>query len=225
MLTAQAVSKCCRFVLAKPHIKKIIDSILDADRNQANQLIDNWAAKKRYDKVMMQIISPVLGEIGKMYEESGEFSLAQGYVAAKVAEDTLNKVMSQSDTLAAAHPVKGPVVIGNIEDDFHPLGRKMVGIFLKAAGWQVHDLGIDVTPDEFIKKAMEVNARIIGVPAMIFSTAMNIKKLRQEIDNLKLKEQLKLAVGGAVFKLRPELVDRVGGDGTAKSAVNAPALR
>lgn len=205
-------------------IEQIVEAILDADRALANQMIDDWAAEKGYDRAVIEVISPVLDEIGNMYEESGEFSLSQGYVATKVAEDTLMKMMPRSDNTAIVSPTKGPVVIGNIEDDYHPLGRKMVGTFLRVAGWQVYDLGIDVTPEEFISKALEVDARIIGASAMTFTTAMNIKKLRQEIDNRRLRGHLRLAVGGAVFKLRPELMEEVGGDGTAKSALNAPAL-
>jgi len=205
-------------------IDQIVSAVLDADRALANQLIDDWAAVNGYDRAMIEVVSPVLGEIGHMYEEEGEFSLAQGYVAAKVAEDTLAKVLHHGDVAAKTSPTKGPVVIGNIEDDYHPLGRKMVGIFLQAAGWQVYDLGIDVISEEFIEKALEVNARVIGASAMIYSTAVNIKKLREEIDHRGLTGYLQLAVGGAVFKLRPELVEKVGGDGTADSAVNAPAL-
>ena len=205
-------------------IDQIVEAILGADRSLANQLIDNWAVKKGYNGAIIEVISPVLDEIGNMYEQSGEVSLSQVYVAAKVSEDTLMKVPPQADDTTIVSPAKGPVVIGNIEDDFHPLGRKMVGIFLKAAGWKVYDLGIDVTPEEFISKALEVDARVIGASAMIFTTAMNIKKLRQEINNRNLQNHLQLAVGGGVFKLRPELVEEVGGDGTAKSASYAPAL-
>jgi methanogenic corrinoid protein MtbC1 len=205
-------------------IEKIVDAILDADRSLANQMVDDWAVEKGYDLAMIEVISPVLDKIGIMYKEAGEFSLSQAYVASKVAEDTLEKILHHGGGEAIISLTKGPVVIGNIEDDFHPLGRKMVGIFLKAAGWQVYDLGIDVTAEEFVSKALEVKARIIGVSAMIFTTAMNIKKLRQEIDNRKLNGSIQLAVGGAVFKLRPELVKEVGGDGTAKSALNAPPL-
>jgi len=100
----------------------------------------------------------------------------------------------------------------------------MVGIFLQTAGWQVHDLGIDITAEEFIEKALEVEARVIGASAMIYTTAINIKKLRDELDQRGLADRIQLAVGGAVFKLRPELIKEVGGDGSADSAINAPAL-
>jgi methylmalonyl-CoA mutase cobalamin-binding domain/chain len=202
---------------------RLVSAILDADRALANQLIGDWAANNGYDRAMIEVVSPVLDEIGMMYAETGEFSLAQGYVAGKVAEDTLAKVFSHQD-LAAPKATKGPVVIGNIEDDYHPLGRKMVGIFLQAAGWQVYDLGIDVTAEEFVEKALEVNARVVGASAMIYTTAVNIEALRKEIDHRGLSGSLQLAVGGAVFKLRPELLEEVGGDGTADNALNAPTL-
>jgi methanogenic corrinoid protein MtbC1 len=59
---------------------------------------------------------------------------------------------------------------------------------------------------------------------MMLTTAGNIRDLRTELDSRGLSGKIRLAVGGAVFKLRPELVDEVGGDGSAPSAIQAPAL-
>jgi methanogenic corrinoid protein MtbC1 len=85
-------------------------------------------------------------------------------------------------------------------------------------------LGNDVLATEFVDKAVELKARVIGISAMMYSTAVNIKKVRDEIDKRKLTNQIKLAVGGAVFRLRPELVAEVGGDGTTGNAMNANLL-
>ena len=74
-------------------------------------------------------------------------------------------------------------MIGNIEDDFHSLGRQTVCPFLTAAGWEVHDLGNDVPAEQFLDKALEVNASVIGVSAMMQTTALNIRKLRAMIDD------------------------------------------
>ena len=105
-------------------IDQIVSAILDADRALANHLIDDWAAEKGFDRAMIEVISPVLYEIGNMYVEVGEFSLSQAYVAAKVAEDTLKKVLLQPDDSTIVSQAKRPVVIGNIEDDFHPPGKE-----------------------------------------------------------------------------------------------------
>jgi methanogenic corrinoid protein MtbC1 len=117
-----------------------------------------------------------------------------------------------------------PVVIGNIEDDFHSLGRRIVAVYLRAAGWEVHDLGNDVVAEQFIEKAEAVGAVVIGVSAMMQTTALNIRKLRSLIDSRGIAGRLKLAVGGAVFGWRPELVAEVGGDATAQNASGADAL-
>ena len=115
-------------------------------------------------------------------------------------------------------------MLGNIEDDFHALGRRMVSLFSQAAGWEVVDLGNDVPAEELVAKAKALGARVIGASAMMYTTAKNIRRLREALDRGDLTGRVQLAVGGAVFNLRPELVAEVGGDGTARSALAAPAL-
>jgi len=85
-------------------------------------------------------------------------------------------------------------------------------------------LGNDVPAELFIEEAIENDAGIIAVSAMMFTTAKNILKVRQELEKNSLSGKIKLAVGGAVFKLRPELVAEVGGDGTAGTAMGASDL-
>ena len=201
----------------------LMNALVDADRDSANAMLDDWAASRSYRAAILEILEPVLLEIGERWAH-GELTLAHGYVASKIAEDILIKAVASGEYDTEVEKARGPVILGNIEDDFHALGRKMVGTFLQAAGWQVVDLGNDVTAKEFIDKAEEVDARIIGASAMMYTTAANIKKLRDEIDRRGHTGRIQLAVGGAIFKLRRELVNEVGGDGTTDSAINAPKL-
>jgi methanogenic corrinoid protein MtbC1 len=132
---------------------------------------------------------------------------------------------SKSDEFSTvlAHP-KGTAIIGNIEDDFHSFGRKLVAIFLKLDGWKVYDLGNDVLAKDFVDKAFQTNARVIGVSAMIYNTAISIVGVREEIDKRNLTGKIQLCVGGAVFIVRPSLVQEVGADGTADNAIRTPEL-
>ncbi len=199
--------------------KKILfDFILNADRIKASEFLDGLGLALGYSFVLKEILEPVLLEVGERWQK--ELSLAHGYIAGKIAEDFLLKASQSNDFKKTVKP-KGVVVIGNVEGDYHALGRKMLRIFLTAAGWDVYDLGNDVISSDFINKAIEVNAQIIGVSSMIYSTALNIKKIREEINNRNLNSKIILAVGGAVFNLRSELVDEVGGDITAKNAIEA----
>jgi len=104
------------------------------------------------------------------------------------------------------------------------LGHRMVGIFLRTDGWIVHDLGNDVPAAVFVDKALETGARVIGASAMMMTTALNIERLREEIDRRGLAGRIQLAVGGAVFRVCPGLADEVGGDGTASDALGAADL-
>ena len=200
--------------------KSLLEFILSGNRNEAIALLDEWARQSNYNTAISDILEPVLGDIGDMWVAE-KISLAAGYLAGKIAEDTL---MKAHQTEQALPETKGPVVLGNVEDDYHSLGRKLVGIFLRTAGWKIIDLGNDVTAVEFVDAAVNNNSKIIAVSAMMFTTAQNIIKIRQEIDKRGLTDRIKLVVGGAVFKIRPELVAEVGGDGTAVNAMSAPEL-
>jgi methanogenic corrinoid protein MtbC1 len=200
---------------------ELFDHIIEARRDAAVALLAGEGAARGFAHAVREILEPVLVEIGERWARDS-LSLAQGYVAGKVAEDILRK-MAQSAPCPAVEG-KGPVVIGNIEDDHHALGRKMVAVFLAAAGWKVVDLGNDVLPARFVDTAEALGARIIGVSAMMLTTAENILLVRRELDRRGLGGRVQLAVGGAVINLRPELVAKVGGDGTCVNAIQAPAL-
>jgi methylmalonyl-CoA mutase cobalamin-binding domain/chain len=203
--------------------KSVTAAILDGEREFANSLLGEYAASHGFRKTLSEVLEPILEDIGSRWTEEN-ISLAQGYVAGKVAEDLLNKAIAEEQAIGIIPAVKGVVVLGNIVDDYHSLGRKLISIFLQAAGWQVYDLGNDVTPLEFVDKAVETGARIIGVSAMMYSTAANIGKIREELNRRNLSGKVMLAVGGAVFKLRPELKDEVGGDGTAPNGFSVSLL-
>lgn len=202
----------------------LIDAIREADRQGANALLDGWAAEHGYDRLLSEVLDPALVMIGDEWNSTGTVTISQAYVAAKVAEDMMNKILELGKRTANAVPAKGPVVIGNIEEDFHALGRKMVGTFLRADGWIVHDLGNDTPAATFVDKALEVGARIIGVSAMMMTTARNIKLVRNELNSRGLSGRIQLAVGGSIFRVCPDLVEEVGGDGTAENALGAVGL-
>lgn len=201
--------------------ERLLDTMITADRGAAALVLDQiLASGLAPEHVIADILDPALLKLGRLWGTES-VSLTQTFVAAKIAEDVLVRCVPGAGA-TAAH--RSPVVIGNIEDDFHSLGRRIVGSFLRAGGWDVHDLGNDVLPEQFVDKALEVGAVVIGASAMMQTTALNIRKLRTLIDARGLQGRLKLAVGGAVFNWRPDLVAEVGGDGTASNAAGVDAL-
>jgi len=201
----------------------IASLINEGEKHQAVELLHQWAVQTSFNEVIYNILEPMLVNWGKLWMQ-GKLSLAHGYVSGKVAEEFYLLAANDPEFKNSLVKARGTVILGNIEDDFHPLGRRLVGIYAQAAGWNIIDLGTDVPTQTFVEKAGEYQADIIAISAMMFTTAKNILKVRQELDRNGFSGKVKLAVGGAVFKLRPELVAEIGGDGTADTAIDAPAL-
>lgn len=207
----------------KEQQQAIVQLINEGEKDQAVRLLFEWATQTSFRYVIFNILEPMLVEWGKLWMQ-GKLSLAHGYISGKVAEELFLLASQNKEFVQSTESYKGTVILGNIEDDFHPLGRRLVHIFTQAAGWHIIDLGNDVPAEIFIDKALEHHAQIIAVSAMMFTTAKNIAKIRTGLEKQSLSGKIQLAAGGAVFKLRPELVTEVGADGTANNAIDAPAL-
>ncbi len=199
-------------------------AVEQTDLRTGRAILDKVADECGYEALVIDVFEPLLTEMGEKLKRK-EIPLAQTYMFSTLAD----QVMQSYETSAKGKqhkdsPKKGLAVVANIEDDCHPLGRKIVATMLRIHNWEVCDLGIDVEASEIVDKAIEIGANVIGVSAMIFSTAENIKKVRQEIDARGYKGRILLAVGGAVFRLRPDLAEEVGADGTSPNALSALAL-
>jgi methanogenic corrinoid protein MtbC1 len=199
-------------------------SILEVRRADAVATLKGAADAFGFPAVIADILEPTLKLIGERWN-SDRISLAQAYVAGKVAEDLLG-LIAADEMERGKEPAtpRGTTVICNAEDDYHGLGRKMVSTFLRIEGWKVIDLGNDVLAPILVDEAESRGARVIGVSAMMLTNARNISKVREELLRRGLGDRIRLAVGGAVFAMRPELVEEVGGDGSAMTAIEAPAL-
>ena len=90
------------------------------------------------------------------------------------------------------------IVIGTIEGDIHDIGKGIIVTMLRVHGYKVHDLGRDVPIDEFVKKAQELNADVVGSSAMMTTTQVGQKKLEAALKEAGLRDKVKTMVGGAV---------------------------
>ncbi len=112
---------------------------------------------------------------------------------------------------------KGVFVVGTVKGDLHDIGKNLVGMMMKGAGWKVIDLGVDVDADKFIKTAMDDKANVIGLSALITTTMINMKKVIETAKEKRCKA--KIIVGGA--PLTQSFADEIGADGYAPDAATA----
>lgn len=126
------------------------------------------------------------------------------------------EILEPSLTKSGVKP-KGVVVIGTVKGDLHDIGKNLVAMMMKGAGWQVVDLGVDVEPDKFVSTAQEKNADVIGMSALLTTTMVNMKDV---IELAKSKDcKAKIIVGGA--PLTQNYAEEIGADGYAPDAATA----
>jgi len=112
------------------------------------------------------------------------------------------------------------VALGTVKGDIHDIGKNLVGIMLKGAGFEVIDLGIDVPPEGFVEAARQ-GARLIGMSALTSGTMVALQPVITALEEAGLKGEIKTMVGGAI--VTQAYADSIGADGYAEDAVAAVA--
>ena len=116
-------------------------------------------------------------------------------------------------------PSLGKVVVGTVKGDLHDIGKNLVGIMLKGAGYEVVDIGADVAPEVFVDTAEAEGASVVGLSALLTTTMMGMKNVVEIVKERGLQEKIKVIVGGA--PVTQEFADEIGADGYGYDAGNA----
>ena len=117
---------------------------------------------------------------------------------------------------------KGTVVIGTVKGDQHYIGKDIVKLLMETAGFEVHDLGVDVDPFAFIVKADEVNADIIALSALLTTTLVGQKDIIEALEGQGKRDKFKVIVGGGA--VTQSWSEEIGADGYAENAYGAVGL-
>ena len=199
-------------------INEAIQSVLTGDED---------AAKKVANTVIAEGINPV----GIISEGFAEGMIKVGDLFAN-EEYALPEVLLSADTMQSALDLLTPhipkeevekklatVVIGTVAGDIHDIGKRIVATMLEVYGFEVHDLGRDVPLENFIEKAIEVNADIVAASALMTTTMVAQKLLQEALQEAGIREKVKLMVGGAA--VTQEWADQIGADGYAEEVTEA----
>ncbi len=116
-------------------------------------------------------------------------------------------------------PLRGKIVIGTVQGDLHDIGKNLVGIMLKGAGFDVIDLGKDVSVDNFVDTAEKEDANVIGMSALLTTTQPIMKKVVEKLKEKGLNNKIMTIVGGA--PLSSEYAELIGADAYSYDAANA----
>ena len=122
---------------------------------------------------------------------------------------------------AGVEPV-GKVVMGTVKGDVHDIGKNLCIMMLRGAGFEVIDLGVDTSPDDFIDAVEEHRPLVMGMSALLTTTMPNMGKTIDAFVDADLREEVKIMVGGA--PVTPEFAEDMGADGYGKDAMACVAI-
>ena len=114
------------------------------------------------------------------------------------------------------------VIIGTVKGDLHDIGKNLVAMMMESAGMTVHNLGVDIAPEDFVAQIKAKNARVVCLSALLTTTMPAMKQTIDAIVEAGLREQVKIMVGGA--PVTQAFADEIGADGFAPDAGSASKL-
>jgi len=192
-------------------IDSLKQSIIYGETQEAldgfQKLIESNIDAKR---ILTEVIAPAAKKIGDLYE-IGEFFLPDMLIAGDIMKHIMT-ILKPKLKEELNKKFKGSILIGTVEGDIHDIGKSFVISLLEGQGLEVIDLGNDVSPQKFIKKAKEVNPKVIGLSGLL---TMSISKMVETVYLLKQEKiSSKVIVGGGI--LSKESCDIIGADDYAK---------
>jgi len=192
-------------------LEKLKNAILKGDPNKAIDFV-NKSIKMgiKIEDILNKAILKGAEEAGNLYE-NGEYFLPDLLMtgdAINVATETLKNTLNEKSEIKS----RGTILIGTVQGDIHDIGKSLVISLLRGQGFEVVDLGSDVPPEEFLRKAKEIKPNLIGLSGLM---TMSISKMVETVNLLK-NENIKsrIIIGGGI--LSKESCEMIGADDFAK---------
>ena len=201
-------------------LQNIFNGILEGDRETVRSNVQQAIDAKMAPAVILNdgMVS-AMAEVGKRFEE-GEYYVPELLIAARAMKEglVLLKPLLQQAKVKAA----GKVAAGTVKGDLHDIGKNLVCMMLEGAGFEIMDLGTDVSPEKFVDAVQNGKADIIAMSALLTTTMPNMQTTIEALKTAGLRGQAKVIIGGA--PVTDSYARQIGADGYAPDASRAVAL-
>lgn len=198
-------------------LKTIYDGVMEGDLDAVTDGVKTaLAAEVTAEAILKQGMMTAMAEVGNLFEE-GEYFVPELLIAARAMQgglDILKPLLAEEDV----EPI-GKVVTGTVKGDLHDIGKNLVGMMMKGAGFEIIDMGSDVSPDQFVKAVKESGAQVVAMSALLTTTMANMPATIKAFEDAGIRDKVKIMVGGA--PVTQEYADTIGADGFAPDASQA----
>ena len=200
--------------------EQLSQAVVDLEEELVPQLAQE-VVDKGYDawNAVEQGLLDGVNRAGKLFDEE-EYFVPELLIAADAMYAGLDILKPHIKT--ADHGSLGKVVIGVVQGDTHDIGKNLVRIMLEVSGFEVHDLGRDVPPRQFVDQALAINADVIALSTLMTTTMERMREVVQILEKENVRDRFKVIVGGS--PISQAFSDRIGADGYAPKAAQAVLL-
>jgi len=200
-------------------IKTIYQGVLDGDMGAVTENVQTALdAGMTAGDILQRGLIAAMGEVGRLFED-GEYFVPEMLIAARAMKAGLG--ILQPLLVESGIEPAGKVAIGTVKGDLHDIGKNLVSMMLEGAGFEIIDLGTDVTPDQFVAAASN-GADLIGLSALLTTTMPSMETTIKALVNAGVRDQVKVIIGGA--PVTADYAKQIGADGFAPDASQAVSL-
>ena len=170
-------------------------------------------------EILDQALTPAMDIVGEEYEK-GDRYVPEMLISAETMKGAVTVLKPL--LVEAGVKARGKVVIGTVEGDLHDIGKDLVAMVLEGAGFEVVNLGAEITAEQFVKAAKKHEPDILGMSALLTTTMIHMPEVIDALQQAGLRDQIKVMIGGA--PVTQEYADKIGADGYAPDAASATKL-
>jgi len=193
------------------------DSLVSLDSEKVKEDVNSALRKGTEPLKIVDSLADGMRMVGERYE-AGEFFLPELMMAGEIMKGAMAII---TPFLRRSERVQrmGKVVLGTVEGDLHDIGKNIVKTMLTSAGFEVVDLGADVSAKRFVESVRKEQPKIVGMSALLTSTMDGMKEVVDELKREGLRKGLKILIGGA--PIEEDFARRIGADAYGKDAMDA----
>jgi 5-methyltetrahydrofolate--homocysteine methyltransferase len=162
---------------------------------------------------------PAMDEVGRRFE-CNEYFVPELLIAARAMKKVLELLTPL--LMDAGVESAGRVVVGTVQGDLHDIGKNLVASMLEGGGFEVVDLGVDVSAEKFVEAAKEKQGTIVALSALLTTTMTVMKTVVEALEAAGIRESTKVMIGGA--PITQQYADEIGADGYSDNASSAVAM-
>lgn len=200
-------------------LSAMADAVRDGQQDRAAEFVRSALAEGTApDEILAKGLIPGMQSLGELFQD-GQAFLPEILISARA----MNKALAELRPLLVGSGVRsqGTIVLGTAEGDLHDIGKRLVGMLLEGNGFEVVDLGVDVSAAAFVDAAREHDADIVAISALLTTTMPQFAVVVGSLSDAGLRDRVKVIVGGAAVSRT--FADQIGAEGFAEDCVSAVA--